>query len=66
MPALERITPTHALDIKAVRLMALRDSPSAFGSTYAKESQFSDADWLKRAANWSNDRSVGYLAMETN
>ena len=44
--------------------MALQDSPSAFGSTYARESQFTDAEWLKRAADWSSDRSIGYLAMD--
>lgn len=64
MPALERITVGNAPDFKAVRLRALRESPSAFGSTYARESQLSDADWLKRAADWSSDRSVGYLAMD--
>jgi ribosomal protein S18 acetylase RimI-like enzyme len=64
MPALEQITQSNALTFKAVRLRALQDSPSAFGSTYAKESELSDADWLKRAADWSSDRSVGYLALD--
>jgi ribosomal protein S18 acetylase RimI-like enzyme len=63
MTVLEQITSKNASIFKSVRLQALQDSPSAFGSTYAKESQYSDADWLKRAADWSNDRSVGYLAM---
>jgi ribosomal protein S18 acetylase RimI-like enzyme len=49
--ALEPIAPGNAL---------------AFGSTYAGESLFSDADWLKRAAQWSSERSVGYLAMLAN
>jgi GNAT superfamily N-acetyltransferase len=64
MPALERISPSNALDFKAIRLAALQDAPSAFGSTYAKESQFTDADWFKRAGDMSGDRSVGYLAMD--
>lgn len=63
MPVLEQITPKNALIYKAIRLRALQDSPLAFGSTHAKESQLSDADWLKRAEDLSSDRSVGYLAM---
>ncbi len=65
MLALERIAPSNALDFKTARLWALKDSPSAFGSTFAKESQLSDADWLKRATDWSSDRAVGYLAMDS-
>lgn len=62
--ALQPITPLNALQFKAVRLQALNDTPNAFGSTYAKESQLSDADWLKRAADWNSERSIGYLAMD--
>lgn len=65
MPALAQITAANALEFKAIRLIALQDSPTAFGSTYAKESQFSDGDWIKRAADWSSDRSIGYLAMDS-
>ncbi len=64
MIILELVTPGNALEFKAVRLMALQDSPSAFGSTYAKESQFSDTHWLERATAWSSDRSIGYLAKD--
>jgi ribosomal protein S18 acetylase RimI-like enzyme len=63
-PSLEIISPKNALIFKAIRLHALQDSPLAFGSTYAKESQLSDADWLKRAEDWSSNRSVGYLAFD--
>jgi hypothetical protein len=63
-PSLETISPKNALIYKAIRLHALQDSPLAFGSTYAKESQLFDTDWLKRAADWSNDKSVGYLAFD--
>jgi len=65
MVVLTQIVPSNASDFKAVRLTALQDSPTAFGSTYAKESQLSDADWLERTADWSGDRSVGYLAMDS-
>jgi ribosomal protein S18 acetylase RimI-like enzyme len=49
---------------KAIRLRALKDTPSAFGATYARESQLTDADWLERAAKWNGDRSVLFLARD--
>jgi len=64
MLALEPITPQNAMIFKAVRLRALQDTPSAFGSTYAKESQFTDADWIKRAVQWNGERSAAFLAMD--
>ena len=39
MISLESVTPQNAMTYKAVRLEALQDTPSAFSSTYAKESQ---------------------------
>jgi GNAT superfamily N-acetyltransferase len=62
MVSLHQITPSLASDYKAVRLRALLDTPNAFGSTYTRESQFSDADWQQRAANLYTPRSIGYLA----
>jgi ribosomal protein S18 acetylase RimI-like enzyme len=64
MPTLHQIAPPLAPSYKAVRLRALQDTPSAFGSTYSRESQFSDADWQQRAANLCTPRSIGYLACE--
>ena len=58
------ITAQNAMIFKEIRLRALQDTPSAFSSTYAKESQFSDADWIARAAQWSGERSVAYLAFD--
>ncbi len=66
MPSLHRITPSLASSYKEVRLRALQDTPSAFGSTYARESQFSAADWHQRAANLCTPRSIGYLAHHNN
>jgi ribosomal protein S18 acetylase RimI-like enzyme len=66
MATLHQITPTLAPIYKEVRLRALSDTPSAFGSTYARESQFTDADWLQRAANLGTPRSIGYLAHHQN
>jgi len=66
MPAeLVPIAPTNAMQFKAVRLAALQDSPTAFGSTYAKEAQLSEADWLDRSKKWNGDKAIGYLAMDS-
>ena len=64
MIAIERITPQTALVFKDVRLRALLDSPTAFSSTYAKESQLPDEEWMKRAVRWSSDGSAIFLAMD--
>jgi ribosomal protein S18 acetylase RimI-like enzyme len=64
MIRLEVICPANALLFKNVRLRALQDTPSAFSSTYAKESELTDADWVKRAVQWSSGQSVGYLAID--
>lgn len=65
MLTLEPLSPRLATHLKTVRLRALQDTPSAFLSTYAQESQLSEADWLKRAAKWSNGiSSVCFLAMD--
>jgi ribosomal protein S18 acetylase RimI-like enzyme len=65
MPHLIPISPTNALTYKLIRLRALQDTPTAFGSTFAKESQLSDDDWTKRAAQWNSGvRSGAYLAMD--
>jgi ribosomal protein S18 acetylase RimI-like enzyme len=64
MIRLELITPGNASTFKAVRLHALSESPTAFYSTHVAESRLSDADWLARAAQCSDDKCVGYLAMD--
>jgi ribosomal protein S18 acetylase RimI-like enzyme len=61
---LNAITPHIAHIFKAVRLRALLDTPSAFGSTYTKESQLTDGDWVKRAERWNGQRAAGFLAMD--
>ena len=64
MITIEPITPQNACLFKEVRLRALQDAPFAFGSTYAKELQFDDAEWLRRAERMNGDRGVGFLAMD--
>jgi ribosomal protein S18 acetylase RimI-like enzyme len=61
---IERITPRNTFVFKAVRLRALQDDPHAFGSTYAMESQLTDADWNKRVESWNGERGAGFLAMD--
>lgn len=48
MVKLEPITPENVFVDKTIRLRALLDSPTAFSSTYAQESQRSDDEWLQR------------------
>ena len=64
MITLEPITQQNAMFFREVRLRALQDTPTAFGSTYAKESNFTDAEWVRRAAQWNGERSCAYLAMD--
>lgn len=64
MLSLERITTENVLAFKAVRLWALEDSPTAFGSTYAREAALTDNEWLTRAANMNGETKIGYLAMD--
>ena len=64
MPTVVQLSPRLVSEFKSVRLRALQDTPTAFGSTYAKESRLSDCEWLERVATWSGSGSVCYLAME--
>lgn len=64
MIAIEPITPLNTFLFKAVRLRALLDAPHAFGSTYAKESQLTDSDWIKRVERWNGESGAGFLAMD--
>jgi ribosomal protein S18 acetylase RimI-like enzyme len=64
MPSLEQLSLRLIKEFKTVRLRALQDTPSAFGSTYVKESQLSDQDWLERVATWNNAGSVCYIGMD--
>jgi len=61
---LQPITPDTAFIFKDARLRALRDTPLAFSSTYAKEAQLSDEEWMQRSARWNGDHAVGYLAFD--
>jgi ribosomal protein S18 acetylase RimI-like enzyme len=62
MTELHPITPLLTAEYKAVRLRALQDTPLAFGSTYERESQLTDAEWEGRAARLTNGCDIGFLA----
>ena len=64
MITLEPISAHNVQAFKETRLRALQDTPSAFGSTYAGESQLTDADWVQRAARWNGESGVGFLAVD--
>jgi GNAT superfamily N-acetyltransferase len=64
MISIEPLTAHLAAHFKTVRLTALQDAPTAFGSTFAKESQLSNEDWLRRASTWNSGRSVCFIAMD--
>ncbi len=64
MIVVEPISPRNSPAFKAIRLEALRESPTAFGSIYADESQLSDAKWIDRVARFDGVKSVGYLAVD--
>lgn len=58
------ITGQNTSTYKAVRLAALRDAPHAFSSTYTREFQLTDAEWLARVERMNGDSNVGFLAMD--
>ncbi|HJZ64433.1 MAG TPA: GNAT family N-acetyltransferase [Candidatus Acidoferrum sp.] len=64
MVAIERITRENIELFKSVRLDALNESPSAFGSTYAREAAFTHTEWLARLERWNGEQGIGFLAMD--
>ena len=48
-PVVRRIRADEALRLRALRLRALADAPTAFGSTLAREEAFPESVWHERA-----------------
>jgi GNAT superfamily N-acetyltransferase len=63
---IEHVSPAMAFLYKAVRLRALRDSPTAFSSTFAREVSLSDEEWIERAKRCSGSDCAAYLALIAN
>ena len=49
-----------------LRLSALRDAPDAFGSTFAREEQYSDDEWLTRLTHGTSSAHERPLIAELN
>ncbi len=65
---IRRVTPAEWESLRTVRLAALQEAPFAFGSTYERESAFTDTEWHSRLGTsawfiaWLNDQPVGLAA----
>jgi len=58
MVVVREVTQEDWETLRDVRLAALREAPSAFGSSYAREAPFTEEQWRGRI----NDRSVTFFA----
>jgi GNAT superfamily N-acetyltransferase len=64
MIRIDTITTANAHLFRHVRLRALQDSPTAFGSTFAREAAFEDGDWALRVQHWNGEQGIGFLAVD--
>ena len=64
MVRIEQITSDNLAVFREVRLCGLQESPSAFGSTYAREREFTEEDWKARLQRWNGINGVGLLAVD--
>jgi ribosomal protein S18 acetylase RimI-like enzyme len=64
MIRIEQITLDNLAVFKEVRLRALQESPWAFGSTYAREREFTDGEWKARLERWNGVNGIGFVVMD--
>ena len=63
---IRRVTAADAAALKSVRLAALRDAPSAFGSSYASEASRPDSYWDERTISAAaGSERVLFLAVDS-
>ena len=60
MPVEECLTSAY----RSIKLEALLDAPSAFGSTYARELLFTNDEWLQRSKSFNGDTKILFLALD--
>ncbi|MEM1099364.1 MAG: GNAT family N-acetyltransferase [Planctomycetota bacterium] len=58
------LEPSESGLLRDLRLRALSEAPSAFGSTYAREAGFDDAEWTERARSWASERCATWVAFQ--
>jgi ribosomal protein S18 acetylase RimI-like enzyme len=66
MITIEPVRDSNLSLFREIRLRALQDSPGAFSSTYAGESQLTEADWIERTRRWNGEQGIGFLALDGN
>lgn len=54
IPQIRRVRPDEWREVRSLRLRALREVPTAYGSTLAEEQAFSDAMWRERTLGASS------------
>lgn len=64
MSTVEQLSLRLVNEFRTVRLRALKEDPTAFASTYAKESQLPESDWPKVVTKWNGNDAVCYLGMD--
>ena len=58
-PVIRQMNAADWAIIRPLRLRALSDSPSAFGSSFAEQSKESDAQWIERIEQLTDPRRAG-------
>lgn len=60
--SIDCLEPREVMRLRDIRLRALRDAPTAFGSSYEVEAARDEAEWRRRAEAWA-DRDQGVILL---